>query len=281
LPGPDTLAFKAYEIEELADVYFFRPCGLVFAYAARALRLTPTTVTLVGAAVGIAGGVLLADSRLALAGFALIVLHSILDSSDGQLARMTGQTSEFGRLLDGVGGYAVYIAIYVALLATAFAHGADGWVIAVAIAAAVSNIAHAQMYDYHRESYIRCAIRGVAASAEPEESSSTHAAIIRLYESMQRRLCGTHHRVERAISERSVGGSVRAEDRERYRASFYRSVRAWNLMGDNTRFYAIGVLAWMGRLDWFFAFLLLPMNAAFVALWLYQARADRRFLAGL
>jgi phosphatidylglycerophosphate synthase len=110
LPGPDTLAFKAYEIEELADVYFFRPCGLVFAYAARALRLTPTTVTLVGAAVGIAGGVLLADSRLALAGFALIVLHSILDSSDGQLARMTGQTSEFGRLLDGVGGYAVYIA---------------------------------------------------------------------------------------------------------------------------------------------------------------------------
>ena len=52
-------------------------------------------------------------------------------------------------------------------------------------------------------------------------------------------------------------------------------------MGDNTRFYAIGVLVWCHRLEWYFSFVLLPMNAAFAVLWLWQARADRRFLAGL
>jgi hypothetical protein len=79
------LAFKAYEIEELADVHFFRPLGMIFARAARVLRLTPTTVTLVGAAVGMAGGALLSSERLALGGFALLIFHGILDSSDGQL----------------------------------------------------------------------------------------------------------------------------------------------------------------------------------------------------
>ena len=87
--------------------------------------------------------------------------------------------------------------------------------------------------------------------------------------------------VEASIEDRSSRGVVRVEDRERYRAFFYWPVRGWNLLGDNTRFYAVGVLAWLQHLDWFFAFILLPMNAAFALLWLWQARADRRFLAGL
>ena len=63
MPEPVGLAFKAYEIEELADVYFFRPLGMVFARAARALGLTPTTVTMIGAGVGVVGGALLYDEH--------------------------------------------------------------------------------------------------------------------------------------------------------------------------------------------------------------------------
>src|SRR5205823_3146233 len=64
----------------------------------------------------------------------------------------------------------------------------------------------------------------------------------------------------------------------RYRDCFYWPMRGWNLLGDNTRFYAIGVLAWLHRLDLFFIFILVPMNLALIALWLWQRRADRRFL---
>ena len=59
------------------------------------------------------------------------------------------------------------------------------------------------------------------------------------------------------------------------------SVRGWNFLGDNTRFYAIGLLACFHRIDLYFAFILLPMNLAFIALWLWQRRADQRFLATL
>ena len=80
------------------------------------------------------------------------------------------------------------------------------------------------------------------------------------------------------IAARSNAGVVDPSDRLRYRACFYWVVRGWNLLGDNTRFYAIGVLVLVRHLDWFFFFILGPMNVALIALWLWQQRADRRFL---
>ena len=279
---PDGLSFKAYEIEELADVYFFRPCGMILARAARALRLTPTTVTLVGAVVGVVGGALLSSDRLALAGFALIILYGILDSSDGQLARMTGRTTELGRFLDGAGGYLVHAAIYTAIAGHTLTQGASGSIVVWAVLAAAMTAVHAQLYDYHRTAYLRRAIQGVAsAEGGPRIRVARLEAVLRAYESIQRRLAGSHPGVEAAIIARASGGIVRDEDRSRYRSCFYWPVRGWNLLGDNTRRYAIGVLACLHRLEYLFVFILIPMNVALVALWLWQARADRRFLAGL
>ena len=273
LAGAGELNFKAYEIEELADVHFFRPLGMMAARAARALRLTPTFVTIAGAIVGAAGGALLYNASLALAGFALIIVHGILDSADGQLARMTGQVSELGRLLDGLGGLVTHVAIYAAILTAALARGAGASLVLMALVAMIANLVHAQMYDYHRSAYARVVIKG--------ESTRASHGFMRLYEAMEARLAGLHPKVEAAIAERAVGGNVTDRDRARYRACFYRPVRGWNVLGDNTRFYAVGVFAWLQHLGWFFTFVLVPMNLALVVLWLWQARADRRFLAGL
>lgn len=269
------LAFKAREIEELADVYFFRPCGMVFAVAARALHLTPTIVTLIGMAVGVAGGLMLASPHTAFAGFLVIVLHGVLDSSDGQLARMTGRSTEFGRMMDGVGGYVTHVAIYGGIIASALSRGSGLSIVGVAVAAGVANIVHAQMYDYHRTTYITIAVKG---EPTPAMAGRPSRGIVGRYEAMQRLLAGLHPRVEQVTAERSLGGHVRGEDRDRYRRCFYAPVRGWNLMGDNTRFYAIGIGAWLGHVEWFLLFELVPMNAALVALWLWQRGADRRYL---
>jgi hypothetical protein len=130
------------------------------------------------------------------------------------------------------------------------------------------------MYDYHRTCYARAVIK---RSAPPP----VNQGIVPWYEAMQRTLAGLHPRVEGALAARAVNGTVGTDDRDRYRACFYWPVRGWNAMGDNTRFYAVGVCAWFHRLDGFFLFVLVPMNAAFAALWLWQLRADRRFLASL
>jgi hypothetical protein len=252
----------------------------VFAHAARLLRLTPTAVTLVSIGVGVLGGALLYVDDVAWFGFALIVLYGILDSSDGQLARMTGQTSEFGRVLDGLGGYVVHAAIYLTLILRVLGRGEGFSVIVWAALAGAATAMHAQMYDYHRTAYARLAIDGVAGQ-RPADRAAAHSltGILRVYEWVQTRLAGPHREVEAAIADRAIDGAVRADDRARYRECFYWPVRGWNLFGDNTRRYALGVATVFGHPEWLFAFLLVPMNLAFVLVRLWQARADRRFLA--
>jgi hypothetical protein len=274
------LAFKAYEIEELADVYFFRPLGAVIAYAARAVGLTPTDLTAAGGAAGVVGGLLLFDERLGLLAFALLILHGIFDSSDGQLARLTGHSTEFGRLLDGLSGYATYAAVYTAIVAGVIQHGGSPLIILWAALAAFANAAHAQMYDYHRTSYATIAIKGLAPCGVDRPVGPAWANwLMRLYQRLQRRLIGLHGDVEAAIAARSHQETVSDADRSRYRRLFYWPVRGWNVLGDNTRFYAIGLLAWTHHLEWFFAFILVPMNLALAALWLWQRRVDRDFLS--
>lgn len=275
MTDPREFSFKAYEIEELADVYFFRPLGLILARAARALKMSPAGVTAASAAAGVAGGALLYREDVALAGASLIVFHSVLDSADGQLARMTGRESELGRLLDGLAGFAMHAAVYVAIMAAAIARGAlVSQVIVFGMLAAVATLAHAQMYDYHRSAYVRVALKG-RAERQPSRG------LVRVYEAVEGWLAWSHRPVEQALARRSSNGIVGETDRARYRQCFYSPVRGWNALGDNTRIYAVCALAWFQHLDFLFAFVLVPMNILFGLLVLWQARADRRFLAGL
>ena len=276
------LAFKAFEIEELADIYFFRPLGFLVARCAALLRMTPTQVTLLGALVGIAGGALLYDERLGLAAFALLILHGIIDSADGQLARITGRATELGRVLDGVGGYVTHAAIYIAIAVGVISRGGSRTTFLWMGLAALANTAQAQMYEYHRTGYTTVVIRGRAPRNDlANVSNSFVRSIFRGYLGVQGVLAGKHAEVEAAIASRAVEDFARDDDRTRYRDCFYKLVRGWNLFGDNTRFYVIGVLAYLHRIDLFFAFVLLPMNVAFIAFCIWQERADRRFLASL
>jgi hypothetical protein len=281
-PSAQGLAFQAREIEELADVYFFRPLGILIARPAAALGLTPIQVTLFSLLLGLAGGVLLYDERLALLGFALLIIHGIFDSADGQLARLTNQASELGRVLDGVSGYFVHAAIYLAIAFGVVHRGGSETIFVWMFLAVFANVAQAQMYDYHRHHYVLIVVRGHFIRDDPAKIS---APLIRwIYERylvVQAALNGLHGDVEAAIAARATNGVVRQEDRLRYRQCFYSPVRGWNLLGDNIRFCAIGILACLHRLDLFFAFLFLPMDAALIALWFWQRQADRRFLAGI
>jgi phosphatidylglycerophosphate synthase len=274
-------AAKSSEITELADVYFFHPLGSIIARAAAALRVTPTQLTIIGALVGIAGGSLLYDERLGLLAFAVLILHGIIDSADGQLARLTGQTTEFGKVLDGGAGYVTHVAIYVAIAAGMLNRGDSGAVLIWMMLAGIASAAHAQMYEYHRTAYISVVREGRVPQQEPAKVAPWLRGLYRGYLRMQRWLTGLHAEVENALARRAMAGEVTSEDRSAYRRHFYAVMRGWNFLGDNTRFFAIGLLAWFHRLDLYFAFILLLMNLAFIALWLWQRRADQRFLARL
>jgi hypothetical protein len=148
--------------------------------------------------------------------------------------------------------------------------------------AGIATAIHAQMYVYYRDSYIAVVTKGLAAGG----ASATNVPpligwLVGAYFGMQSWFVRLHGKVEAILAVRADAGRVREEDRAHYREIFYPLVRGWNFLGDNTRFFAIGVLACLHRIDLFFAFILVGMNLAFVLLWLWQRNADRRFLASL
>jgi hypothetical protein len=275
------LAFKSAEIEDPADVYFFRPAGLFLARGARALTITPIGLTIIGMLIGLAGGALLYDERLRLVAFALLILHGIVDSADGQLARLTGRTSELGHVLDGLSGYATHAAIFLAIAAGLIHRGAGWSTVLWMLAAGIATAIQAGMYEYHRRAYIEVVARARVPGREAINVPSLIGRLFGSYARAQGRLIGPHVEVEAALARRGLGNLVTDEDRRRYRECFQSAVRGWNLLGDNTRFYAIGVLALLHRIDLFFAFVLVPMNLVFIVLWLWQRRADQRFLAAV
>ena len=275
------LAFKAIEIEELADIFFFRPCGWVIARAARVVGMTPSQLSVARALTGIAGGSLLYKQSPGLLSFVLLIVSEIIDSADGQLARMTNNMTELGRVLDGVGDYVAHAAIYIAIAVGVIHRGGSDVVLLWMFLAGLSNAIQSQMYDYHRTSYVTVMKEGRAPGHDTATVPSGIRWLYSLYLMTQRSLIGEHARVAKALEARSVAGRAREDDQVRYRECFYRLVRGWNILGSNTGLYALGVLIWLHRVDLFLVFMLVPMNLALLALWFWQRSADRKFLAGL
>ena len=92
----------------------FRPLAHVVVLALAPLRVPPPAVVLASAAFGVAGAVELARGHLVVAAL-LIQAKTILDNADGQLARLTGRVTTFGRYLDAECDLLVNAALFAGL----------------------------------------------------------------------------------------------------------------------------------------------------------------------
>ncbi len=153
----NALAQKGAAGEEWADVHFFRPLGLRVARALEPTSVSADQVTLWCLIVGIAAGHLMAyqSEALNLTGVALFIFSDILDSADGQLARIRKTSTRFGRALDGIADTSRFMNLYVHLLFRAhFAHwGWQGYTLVVA--AAISHSLQGQVVDFVKNAYQR------------------------------------------------------------------------------------------------------------------------------
>jgi archaetidylinositol phosphate synthase len=95
-------------------VYGFRPLAHIVVLALAPLRVPPPAVVLLAAGTGIGAAVELARGHLVAAAL-LVQLKTVLDNADGQLARVTGRISAFGRYLDSECDLLVNAALFAAL----------------------------------------------------------------------------------------------------------------------------------------------------------------------
>lgn len=148
--------YKDRDVEELIDIYFTRPVGFVLAKGARTLGLTPNAVTIISMITGVISGHLFYYTSLSIniIGIFLKIFSNILDSTDGQLARMTNSRSNLGRMLDGTSGSVIYVSIYIHLCLRYIHNGGSEWIFLVAALAGISHFYQCGWEDLYRNAYL-------------------------------------------------------------------------------------------------------------------------------
>jgi phosphatidylglycerophosphate synthase len=114
MPGALRRSRKPRHGTELLCETLFRPLAHLVVVPLARLRVPPPLVVAASGAAGLAAAVELARGHL-LAAALLVQLKTVLDNADGQLARLTGRTSAFGRYLDSEADLLVNAALFAAL----------------------------------------------------------------------------------------------------------------------------------------------------------------------
>ena len=156
---------------ELACEVLFRPLAHVVVLALLPLRVAPPLVAAMAGATGVLAAVALGQGRFIPAAL-LLQLKTVLDNADGQLARLSGRITAFGRYLDSELDLLVNAALFAAV---AWSTGRTA--LAVAGFAALTTVLSA---NFNAERLYR-AERGEAAGAMPETSGRADGLLRGLY----------------------------------------------------------------------------------------------------
>ncbi len=292
--SPTESTYKDRDTEETIDIYFYRPIGFSLAHTARFLGLTPNAVTMLSGLVGIFGAHLLyyPSMRLTVAGILLLIFSDALDSADGQLARLTGTKSHFGRILDGLAGNLVFLSVYVNLCLRYLGQDNFNVILSLALAAAVCHSFQSALADYFRNGYLYF-VRG-PASGELDSSDEARAE----YEALgwggnifrklsmllyrghtnQQELMARRFTQLRSTSRSYFGDRVPSQFRREYGELSKPLIKYYNILTINTRMIALFIAA-LAKMPWlYFVFELTVMNAIFLYVIVRQERISGRLL---
>lgn len=148
-------SLKHPDVEEPIDLCFYRPLGFRLALVGRRLHWTPNQITIASIFLGIGCGLLCYPQEWWINGISilLLILADICDSADGQLARLTHQYSQIGRILDGAAGDVWFITIYFAIFFRLFPEW-GWWGLLLGILAGLSHRQQAALADYYRQIHL-------------------------------------------------------------------------------------------------------------------------------
>ncbi|MDR1764331.1 MAG: CDP-alcohol phosphatidyltransferase family protein [Dysgonamonadaceae bacterium] len=148
-------SLKSVDTEGPLDLVFYRPIGYCWALLAQRAGISPNQITVFSIIIGISAGICFYFNSLWInvIGVLLLVWANTYDSADGQLARMTGQKTKLGRILDGVGGFIWFIAIYIAIVLRSWPDWGF-WGLAIAAVSGYFHGTQTAIADYCRNAYL-------------------------------------------------------------------------------------------------------------------------------
>lgn len=296
-------SLKSSDTEEWFDLIFYRPIGFMWAMIAKRLGITPNAITIASIFVGMGAGVMFYFNPLwmNIIGMFLLILADSFDSADGQLARMTGQYSRLGRILDGVSGDIWFLSIYICicLRETVTSHFFMDHHWTIWVLAALAGICHsiqAAQADYYRQFHLFF-LKGKDGS-ELDSSKPLHDRYERIkwgtnapgklvlyfyiaYTRKQEARTPSMQNLRKALRTRFGTGEISQKFREDFRRASLPLMKYTNILSFNVRCFAL-FAALFARMPWlYFVFELTVLNVVLLYMVRRHEKICRMFTTAL
>ncbi|MFN8361536.1 MAG: CDP-alcohol phosphatidyltransferase family protein [Candidatus Kapaibacterium sp.] len=268
-------SLKLLEIEELLDVAFYRPLAFAFVKSIYTTSITPNQITCIAVVCGIVGGSMLSVDtyQAGIVAAILLPLSIVFDCADGMLARLKKNGTPFGRALDGVSDYIVGVTIYISIAIGYAGHEHATALMALTVAAAISNSLHAVLVDYYRLRFVEYSRPqeedGTAMTAPDAAKRTIPSGILEQFLAI---LDAKYAKAQRMITKRRTDTQlVRGEEYYRKNKTI---LRYWTYLGTSTQLTSLVVCAFIHRIDVYLYGVIIVGNLYAIALSIIQSRID-------
>ena len=271
---------KSDETEGRFEIYFTRSFGYLWALLFKKLHIHPNVVTILSIILGTAAAVFFYfdDIRLNIIGMLLLVWANWYDCADGQLARMTGQKTLLGRILDGFAGDVWFFTIYLCL-SLRYRGEWGPWIWIMATVAGICHSKQCLLADYYRNIHLYF-YKGSAAS-ELDSFADQRAKMRALpwrtdwfqkiylyfygnYVHSQESLTPQFQKLRQLLRESRFAGMLPADMRERFRVADRPIIRLANIVTFDTRVIFLFIVLLCGVPWLYLLFELTVMNILFL-----------------
>lgn len=277
-----TVAGKPRELQGFSNRLLFHPLAGRLARALVPTPVTPNMVSVAGAGMVVAAGVLyaLVGTPWAIAlGLVLHLSWHVVDGADGQLARLSGRASPAGEIVDGMCDYFGHGILY-ALLATRL-DDQLGWIAwAIAIGAGLSRAVQSVFAESQRRTY-QWWVYGVPwLQNVKSDKGGLGAKLSGLYLWAWHKMSGPTQRVNALVESAAADPAERRRIAEIAYAAGRTTLPVVAVLGANPRTLLLGLSMIAGSPLWFFLIELVLLNLV-LAVAILQAAASGRRIAQL
>ncbi len=281
-------SLKMLEVEEIFDLFFYRPLAFILVKILYRTNITPNQLTFGAIIMGIIGGIFYAQGsplspEYFIVGAIFFMMFNILDCSDGQMARLKHNGTRTGRIIDGVADYIAVTAVYIGI-GIGFANHTDNpafyWGLLVLTGA--SNTIHSILVDYYRNRFLDYVLERKSTFEEDlDEFRDEYEAIKNIkgkwFDRVIIRLYLNYSSFQNNLAAKKSNEKLFKATPAEYLAKNKTIIRSWVLLGPTSQITTLVLCSIFNRFDLFFWIMIVGFNSIALINWLVQKSIDKKF----
>jgi hypothetical protein len=246
-------SLKGYDVEELLDIFFYRPLSFLFVKLIYSTDITPNQISIVSMLFGILTGVMFGfgTHQFFIFGAIALLISNVLDCADGQLARLKKNGTGIGRIIDGFIDYITGLSIYVGIgIGLSIATGDYLYVWVITAIGGFSRVLQNMLFDNYRNMYMANVYnKGSNLDKEIEEYSRLKRIIDKTKGRFVEKFLVNIYIKYAGVQNNAAKNEKMNVPSEEYKSKNIMLLRAWSWIGSTTHLTAVMIACFFNRMD--------------------------------